>query len=146
MFCANSQIQIRKGAKIYTDTAKNLGMNNKASLLTIIGRYGNHRFEYYSIETINITKVEEVTMYKLTFESTKGVIRTLLVDKNTQVHTLMRNFCNLGRLNSLDIIMDEEGYLNKLVSCEPVVMNDIELADISLKYKNGWFCNGIMIK
>ena len=143
MYNGNSEMLIRKGSKIYTDIISNVIKQKNVSVFTMTGK---NKFDFMPIEERSITHHQELEVYDLVIENTKGVQRTVTCSIDQQVHTVVRGFCSILRLNQLDVIIDDEGLPNKVISCESKILKDVDMCWMSLKYRNSPFISGIMLR
>lgn len=143
MYSGDLQILVRKGTQIYSDIVSNVIKQRNVSIFTMTGK---NKFDFMPIENVNTTNHDELEAYELVIENTKGVKRKLTCTVDQQVHTVVRGFCSILRLNQLDVIIDDEGLPNKVISCEGVTLKDVDMHWMSLKYRNCPFVNGMMLR
>ncbi len=143
MFTGDSKVLLRKGTKIFTDTVTNTLTHKNVSILTMTSR---KKFDFMPLDSSNTKHYDEIEVYDLTIESTKGIRRTVTCSVDQQVHTLVRGFCSILRINQLDVIIDDEGLPNKIISCVSKTLLDVDMHWIGLKYHNSPFINGLMLR
>lgn len=143
MFIGDSKVMVRKGNKIFTDTVYKALTYKNVSLFTMTGK---SKFDFMPLDNSNIKHYDEVEVYDLTVVNTKGVERIVTCTIDQQIHTVVRGFCSVLRINLLDVIIDDEGLPNKVISCNAKTLKDVDMYWIGLKYHNSPFVNGLMLR
>jgi len=143
MYTGNLSILVRKGTKVYTETVSDVINQRNVSIFTMTGK---QKFDFMPIENVNSKHHKELEVYDLTVENTKGIQRTVTCSVDQQIHTVVRGFCSILRLNQLDVVIDDEGLPNKVISCESKTLYDVDMHWLTLKYRNCPFINGMMLR
>ena len=143
MFTGDSNVLLRRGSKIFTDTVENAITYNNVSVFTMTGK---RKFDFMPLEDYNTRHYEQIEVYELIIESPKNVRRMITCSIDQQVHTLVRGFCSILRINQLDVIIDDEGLPNKIILCTAKTLIDVDMYWIGLKYHNSPFINGLMLR
>ena len=139
----DSKLLLRRGSRVFNDTVKNaLNMRN-VSVFTMTGK---NKFDFMPIENSNIKHYDTLEVYDLTVENTKGIRRIVTCTIDQQIHTVVRGFCSVLRLNQLDVIIDDEGLPNKVISCETRTIENVDMFWLGLKYHNSPFVGGLMLR
>jgi hypothetical protein len=146
MFTGNSEVMVRRGTRVFTSKVKNVVQMENVSLLCMTGKAKlNLKYDFMPLESYDHKYHKEIEVYDVIVENTKGIRRTVTCTETQQVLTTVRSFCSILRLNQLDVIIDEEGLPNKVISVEPRIMSNVDVYSLELKYQNVPFINGITL-
>jgi hypothetical protein len=142
MFTGNSEVMVRKGNKIFSTTVKQAAKMDNVSLFCMTGKT---KFDFMPLENVEVKRFDEVVAYDLIIENNKGARRKVTCTEDQQVLTTVRQMCSVLRLNQLDVMVDDEGYPNKIISLEERKLKNVDMYSLELKYSNSPFVNGITL-
>ena len=85
-------------------------------------------------------------MTELVIESSSGKRRNITLTNNELILTKKRGYLPVTRVNKAEILVDDEGRLNKVVSINQIVVTNEPVFSLSTKFTNNFFVNGFTVK
>lgn len=107
-------------------------------------RFGDRHHGFTPITSIKTKMIDNDIAYKVSFVNNKGIVREMIVSSTQNFFTRMKGLVSVGKISTSDVLIDIEGYMNKLFKREKVESNDYCFCEISIENNNSLYVNGIL--
>lgn len=106
---------------------------------------GFRTFDYSPIEEVRNCRQTSRAL-RIAFESPAGKRWTAVVDADHRIFTRNRGFVEAGRTAVMDVFIDCEGSLCKIVEKENLGISERDMSELSVSFNHSAFINGILMK
>lgn len=107
-------------------------------------RYGEKYFSFTPIVSVDVKTIED-ECYRIRFVNTKGLERELVVTSDQRFFTRCKGYVEVSKIGISDIILDSEGYPNRLVSRERIASDDHCFCELRVDNNSNAFVNDILV-
>ncbi len=107
-------------------------------------RFGDRHHGFTPITSVKTKVIDNEAACKVSFINTKGLVREMVVTSDHCFFTRMKGLVAVSKISTSDVLIDIEGYLNKLLSREKVPSSDYCFCDISIENNNSIYVNGML--
>lgn len=146
--CSGSE-KSDQGLRYFNYSLSKFSENKNPNELSVLGRFVDTDNSVYN-NIVEITKeaVSGRPLYKIAIENPVGKRYDILGDEKATIYSIGRGFIPFSKVNDMDVFLDEEGRLCKLIYMRRIHENNYTTKDmfqLSVSFTNNFYCNGVLV-
>ena len=137
----NGSVNVRDRVKFSQESISNL---EKKSVYVMNCHTGIMQCDYTAIFKFDVKPYEGLG-YKLVVENVLEKKMEITGTSDLLVYSLKKGFISIKDISPIDVLVDDEGRLCKLVKKEQVMINDM-VYKLDTEFNGNFYFNGILVK